>query len=90
MKGCSACHVGPDSPAAAGSAFPPLDEVAEWAGGRQPGVSAEDYLARSMVAPGAFISPVFRSGQAGPTGRMPTLTLTTEEVNSLVAYLLEG
>ncbi len=73
----------------AGRAFPPLDRAAEWAGERQPGVSAEDYLATSMVAPDAFVSPLFRPGQAGPTSGMPTLTLTAEEVDSLVAYLLE-
>lgn len=89
VKGCSACHVGPDSTAAAYSSFPPLDTAAQWAGDRQPGIGAQDHLAQSMVAPDAFISPVFRPGQAGPTGAMPVLTLTAEEVDSLVGYLLE-
>ncbi len=89
VKGCSACHVGPDSTAAAGSAFPPLDAAAQWAGDRQPGVSAEDYLARSMVAPDAFISPGVQRGQLGQASAMPVLTLTTEEVDSLIGYLLE-
>ena len=85
-KGCSTCHTGPDTSAVIDVA-PSLQAAPAWAGGRKPGTSAAAYLAESMAAPGAFISPVFIGG-AGPTTGMPQLRLTTDEIDALVAYLL--
>ena len=42
-----------------------------------------------MAAPGVFISPEFSPGQSGPTTGMPQLQLTSEEIDAIVAYLLE-
>lgn len=88
-KGCSICHTGPDSTTEGFGEFPSLDSAAQWAGDRQPGVSAQDYLAESMVAPDAFISPELQRGRLGQASGMPVLRLTAEEVDSLVSYLLQ-
>lgn len=86
-KGCSGCHVGPDStPMVPG--FPPLVDASTWAADRRPGLSAEDYLAESMLVPQAFISPKFEGGN-GPADRMPQLNLTAAEVEALVDYLMQ-
>lgn len=82
-KGCSSCHVGPDSTSPTG-AGPPLADAAEWAGTRRPGVGAETYLAESMRDPGRFVSPVLVG-----TAEMPRLALTDDEIDRLVGYLLE-
>ena len=42
-----------------------------------------------MAAPGVFISPDFSPGSGGPTTGMPQLPLTSEEIDALVAYLLD-
>ena len=42
-----------------------------------------------MAAPGVFISPEFSPGSGGPTTGMPQLPLTSEEIDALVAYLLD-
>ena len=85
-KGCSTCHTGPDTSAVIGVA-PSLRAAPAWADDRKPGMNAATYLAESMAAPGAFISPAFTGG-AGPTTGMPQLRLTAAEVDALVAYLL--
>ncbi len=85
-KGCVTCHRGPDTRSSF-EGYPPLDNAAAWAGNRRPGMSAADYLAESMVAPDAFSSPAF-SGGSGPSGSMPRLRLTSEEIEALVAFLL--
>lgn len=84
-KGCAACHAGPDS-TVEGPSFPPLTDTAAWAGERRPGMSAEEYLAESMLDPGAFVSPAFTP--SGPTTAMPRLDLTEAEVDALVDHLL--
>ena len=85
-KGCATCHTGPDSTAVIGG-FPSLRAASTWAPDRRPGTSAEEYLAESIRAPSAFISPAFDSS-VGPTGAMPELGLTEAEIDALVAYLL--
>lgn len=85
-KGCATCHTGPDSPAVF-EAAPSLADAPSWAGSREPGVSATDYLAESVLAPSTFISPVFRDG-GGPVSGMPDLGLSPEEVDALIDYLL--
>ncbi len=87
-KGCASCHVGPDTTPLF-SGFPSLGDASSWAGDRRPGVSAENYLAESMAAPDVFVSPAFNGG-VGPTSGMPQLRLTSDEIDDLVAYLLDG
>ncbi|MFT3855209.1 MAG: cytochrome c [Ilumatobacteraceae bacterium] len=86
-KGCAACHTGPDSPARLDVA-PSLADASSWAASREPGVTARDYLAESMLAPSTFISPELR-GAAGPMSGMPDLGLSGEEVDALIDYLLQ-
>ena len=85
-KGCASCHTGPDTTPAA-RVGPDLSDAASWAGDRRPGMSAEDYVAESVRAPGAFISPAFRP-YGGPTGAMPVLDVADDELDALIAYLL--
>jgi hypothetical protein len=63
---------------------PPLIDAAGWAGSREAGVDAASYLAQSIREPAAFLSPA-RDGEAA----MPALTVTADEVDRLVNYLLE-
>ena len=88
-KGCASCHAGPDSSASFGAGFPSLVDAGAWAGDRRAHLGARDYLTESIAAPSAFISPVFHPGQSGPTTAMPQLGLSSEEIDALVAYLLE-
>ena len=85
-KGCATCHLGPDSTDSMGIG-PSLANAASWAAQREPGVSATDYLAESMLAPSTFISPAFR-GEVGPMSGMPDLGLSPQEVDALIQYLL--
>lgn len=87
-KGCAGCHsaVGVDV-AGMPQVGPSLDHAAAWAGERIDGVSAEDYIAQSIVTPWAFVSPAWRGG-AGPTTHMPALGLTDAEVAAVVDFLL--
>jgi cytochrome c551/c552 len=82
-KGCSSCHTGPDSISVT-NVGPPLIDAAGWAGSREAGVDAASYLAQSIREPAAFLSPA-RDGEAA----MPALTVTADEVDRLVNYLLE-
>ena len=82
-KGCSSCHVGPDSTTTS-SGFPRLTYASTWAGERRPGMSAEQYLTQSLMEPSAFISPEFTGGSP-----MPQLDLSPDEIEALVAYLLD-
>lgn len=86
-KGCATCHAGPDSSTDLGMA-PSLADASSWAGSRETGVTARDYLAESMLAPSTFISPMFRGG-SGPMEAMPDLGLSGEEVDALIDYLLQ-
>ena len=85
-KGCASCHDGPDSTALIGG-FPPLLDATGWAGQRRAEMAAREYLAESINEPNAFISPTFAGGN-GPTAAMPHLTLTSDEVDALIDYLL--
>jgi mono/diheme cytochrome c family protein len=87
VKGCASCHDSPDTRARVGG-FPSLADAQAWADERKPEMEAAAYLAESIAAPGAFRSPAF-TGANGPTDAMPTLRLTTAEIDALVTYLLE-
>lgn len=77
---CSVCHAVDESVGIG----PGQGGIASKAGNRVSGVSAEDYLRESIVDPIAFVVPDF-----APT--MPpnfAETLTPQQVDDLVAYLL--
>ena len=80
--GCITCHsLDPDTRLVG----PSIAGIATRAAGRQPGVSAEDYLRKSIVAPSAYVVDGFDDG------RMPAdwdEALTAAEIDALVAYLL--
>jgi hypothetical protein len=50
------------------------------------GLSAEDYVAQSIIDPGAVISPAAPAGQS----QMPPIAMAPEEVDALVAHLLRA
>ena len=52
---------------------------------RQPGVSAADYVRRSITSPDSFTVSGF---PAEGMGSMPVLALGPEEIEALTAYLL--
>ena len=85
-KGCASCHDGPDSTALVGG-FPPLTDAGAWAALRLPDMTAREYLAESITEPNVFISPAFAGGN-GPATAMPNLTLTPDEVDAIIDYLL--
>jgi len=87
-KGCAECHDGPgwNSPIGIG---PSLRDAAAWASTRIEGTSAEDYVRQSVVAPQAFTSPVASPGTSPGTFEMPTITVSAEELDALVAYVLQ-
>ena len=80
--GCITCHsLDPDTTLIG----PSIAGVATRAATRVPGVSAEDYLRKSIVNPEAFVVDGFDDG------RMPAdwaEVLTGVEIDALVAYLL--
>lgn len=79
-KGCVACHqiAGIDAGTDVG---PPLSDLAESAGTRRPGLSAEAYVIESLRSPNAFTVPGYREGA------MPELALKDDEVDALLAFL---
>lgn len=79
---CSACHDVANGVTIVG---PSLKGVASRAGSREPGKSAADYLHESIVSPNAFIVPGFQPNIMPQTF---TQTLSTQQINDLVAYLL--
>jgi cytochrome c5 len=83
-KGCAECHDGPGWDSPVGIA-PSLRDAADWAGTRIEGTSAEDYVRQSVVAPQAFRSPAVTERNFV----MPTITLSAEELDALVAYVLQ-
>lgn len=85
-KGCAGCHDGPDSAASIGG-IPSLRGANGWAGERRAEMTARAYLAESINEPGVFISPAFTGGN-GPAIAMPNLTVTSDEVDALIDYLL--
>jgi cytochrome c oxidase subunit II len=82
--GCDACHTLSDAGATA-KIGPNLDQLAEVAGRRKPGASAEEYARESILDPRAFTVRGF------PRTLMPTTyreQLSAEEIDALVEYLL--
>jgi cytochrome c oxidase subunit 2 len=83
--GCGACH----TLTAAGTTAtigPPLDDMAAVAARRLPGVTAQDYVTQSILAPDDFVAPGF------PPGLMPktfSQRLTPDQIQRLAAFLLD-
>ena len=80
--GCITCHSFDADTKLVG---PSIAGIAGRAGTRQPGVSAEDYLRKSITNPAAFVVDGFDGD------RMPadwSEVLTAAEIDALVAYLL--
>jgi cytochrome c2 len=79
--GCSTCH---DTASGIRIVGPSLKGVADRAGTRKPGMSADDYLHESIKAPNAFVVPGF------PPNNMPpnfAQTFSPQQIEDLVAYL---
>lgn len=87
---CNACHVIPGVAGAVGIVGPDLSNIGTVAAERKPGVSAEDYLRESIMDPNAFIAPECPFGACVPGAMPATLatTLTTEEIDAVIQYLL--
>lgn len=80
--GCTVCHSVTPGVELVG---PNLSNVAGVAGTRVTGLSAEEYLHQSIVDPDAYVVDGYPEGQM--LGNFEE-TLTPEEIDSLVAYLL--
>ena len=80
-KGCTGCH----SRAGVSEGFvgPDLTSLADRAGDRVEGLSAEEYVRQSVLDPQAYIVDGY-----GP--QMPVLPVDTAELDALVEYLLGG
>jgi mono/diheme cytochrome c family protein len=79
---CGVCHSTEEGVTLVG---PSLAHVASRAGDRVSGLSAEDYLHDSIVRPDDFTVPGFPSGGMRQDFGQ---TLTSDQVNQLVAYLM--
>jgi mono/diheme cytochrome c family protein len=79
-KGCVACHavagLRPTVPLG-----PDLSTLPMRAASRRAGMSAEEYVRESILAPRAFVIPEFDE-------QMPVLPITADELDALVAFLL--
>lgn len=87
---CGACHVIPGIDGAGGMVGPDLTNIGTAAETRIEGYSAEEYLLESIVDPNAFIAPECPAGDCLPGLMLPNLAdlLTTEEIDTLVGYLV--
>ena len=81
--GCGSCHAFSEA-GTNGTIGPSLDELAQAAGQREPGTSAEEYVEQSILDPEAFTVEGFQSGV------MPSFEgrLSERQVQTLVDYLL--
>lgn len=87
---CGACHVIPGIDGAGGMVGPDLSNIGTAAETRIDGYSAEEYLLESILDPNAFIAPECPAGDCLPGLMLPNLAdlLTTEEIDTLVSYLV--
>lgn len=79
---CAACHNVESQDMSVG---PPLMTIAQWAGERRAGISAEEYLHAVIVDPDGAITPLTRPGIMPRTYAQ---SLTPQQIADLVAYLL--
>jgi cytochrome c551/c552 len=81
--GCAGCHE--FAPAGStGTIGPSLDDLANVAGQRESGKSAQDYVRESLTAPDAFLVQGFGNVMPSFEGR-----LTDQQINALTEYLLQ-
>jgi len=81
-KGCTACHS--REGVSGGQIGPNLTGLADRAGDRVVGLTAEEYVSQAVLDPQAYIVDGF-------TGvNMPTLPLSDEELEALTGFLLEA
>ncbi len=85
--GCGACHT--VEGVAAGVVGPDLTYIGSEAASRKPGMSAEDYLIESIKEPEAFVAEGVERAMPGLMTAAVTSHLTDEQVDGLVAFLLE-
>ncbi|MEE9202600.1 MAG: c-type cytochrome [Dehalococcoidia bacterium] len=78
---CGVCHT--IEGVSIGELAPELNDIGSVAGGRQPGVSARDYIQESLLKPEAFVVESFNPIMPSIEGR-----LSPEELQALVDYLL--
>jgi mono/diheme cytochrome c family protein len=82
--GCAGCHTfGPAG--SNGNIGPSLDELANAAGDREPGTSAEDYVRESIVDPSAVVAEGFGNNMPAFEGK-----LDDKQLKALVDYLLQN
>lgn len=79
-KGCVACHAMPGFRTAV-PIGPDLNELTRVAATRRSGMSTEDYIRESILAPEAFVVP-------GYENQMPQLPVDAAELDAIVAFLL--
>ena len=84
---CNLCHQ--IEGLAVGQIGPDLTHIAADAGGRRPGMSAEAYIRSSIKTPEAFVPSGVERSTAGLMTDSITAGLTDEQVDALVAFLLE-
>lgn len=87
--GCGACHA-LGNLGEAGKVGPDLSNIANVAGERVPGQSAETYLYNSIIYPNIYIAEECPNGPCMPNIMPGTyhLTLNDAQVNTLVDYML--
>lgn len=80
-NGCIGCH---SLDPAATMTGPTWQNVGDTAIVREPGLSPAEYLHQSIVAPGSFVVPGYPNVMPATYGE----TLSTEDLATLIAYLL--
>jgi hypothetical protein len=70
-------------------AGPSLAAAPSWAGDRVDGMTAAEYVEQSIRSPSAVISPEHVAAPGGPGGSMPLLQLSDDEIDAVVAYLVD-
>lgn len=79
-KGCTGCH-SREGDSETGFVAPDLTGLADRAGNRVEGLSAEEYVRQSVLDPQAYIVDGYGS-------QMPVLPVDAEELDALIGYLL--
>jgi cytochrome c553 len=80
--GCASCHE-PTLTNLFRPVGPSLEHVGQVADKREPGISAEEYLRRSISEPGAYLVPGYPDSMPRGLAR----DLSPEDLAALVAYL---
>lgn len=81
LQNCASCHATSSDVIIVG---PALVGIAQEAGNKVPGLDARSYIEASILEPDAYINEGFNDLMPKTFGK----TLTGEELDSLVAYLL--